>query len=167
MKTLLLMRHGKSSWKETKVKDHERPLNKRGQKSVPRMGELIKEAELVPQVILSSSAVRARQTAELLAPACGFTGEVQYFDSLYMAEPEAVIKRLRKLPDDVERVLVIGHNPGLEALVQMLSRRIESLPTASIAYFSLPIDTWKDFKKDIEAETMDIWRPKELDTDQE
>ena len=125
MKTLLLMRHGKSSWKDTKMKDRERPLNKRGRKSVPRMGELLKEAELVPQVIYSSSAVRARQTAEALVTACGFTGEVEYLDSFFMAEAEVYPKRLRKLPDDIERVMVIGHNPGLEALMQILKKKDE------------------------------------------
>jgi phosphohistidine phosphatase len=164
MKTLLLMRHGKSSWKDTKVKDRERPLNKRGRKNVSRMGELLKEAELVPQVIYSSSALRARQTAEALVTACGFTGEVEYQDSFYMAEPGVYLKRLRKLPDDIERVLVIGHNPGLEALMQILSGKVEALPTASIAYLSLPINSWKELYDDSKGELIDIWRPKEIDS---
>jgi phosphohistidine phosphatase len=163
MKTLLLMRHGKSSWKETKLKDRERPLNKRGRKSVSRMGELLKEAELVPQVIYSSSAIRARQTVEALVTACGFTGEVEYLDSFYMAEPEVYLKRLRKLPDDIERIMLIGHNPGLEALMQILSGRVEALPTASIAYLSLPISSWKDSYVDTKAELIEVWRPKEID----
>ncbi len=164
MKSLLLMRHGKSSWKEPKMKDHERPLNKRGRKSVSRMGELIIEAELIPQVIYSSSAVRARQTAEALVTTLGFTGEVEYLDSFYMAEPEVILKRLRKLPEGIERVLVIGHNPGLEALMQILSGTVEALPTAAIAYLSLPISFWKDLYEDTQCELIEVWRPKEIDT---
>jgi phosphohistidine phosphatase len=163
MKTLLLMRHAKSSWKEPKMKDRERPVNKRGRKTTPRMGELLKEAELVPQVIYSSSAVRARQTVEMLISACGFTGDIKYFDSFYMAEPEVYLKRLRKLPDDIERVMVIGHNPGLEALMQILSGKVEALPTASIAYLSLPITNWKDLYEDTKGELIEVWRPKEIE----
>jgi phosphohistidine phosphatase len=162
MKTLLLMRHAKSSWKEPKLKDRERPLNKRGRKTAPRMGELIKEKELIPQLILSSSAVRARQTAEIVVASGGCTCEVKYLDSFYMGEPDDYLKQLRKLPDSIERVLVIGHNPGLEALMQILSGKVVALPTAAIAYITLPIDYWKNLYEDTKGELNEVWRPKEL-----
>jgi len=162
MKTLLLMRHAKSSWKDTKLEDIKRPLNKRGRKTAPRMGELLKEAELVPQTILSSTALRARQTAEAVAEKMEYIGEIIYVDDFYMAEPPAYIKRLKKLPAHFERVLVIGHNPGLEALMQTLCGQVEALPTGSIAYLSLPIKEWGEMSGEVHGELIDLWRPKEL-----
>ncbi len=162
MKTLLLMRHAKSSWKDTGVADHERPLNKRGRSDAPRMGQLLCDRELVPQVILSSSAARARQTAEALIKTSGFQGEISYLDRLYLAEADEYISALRELPDTIERVMVIGHNPGLESLLQMLSGRIESLPTAVIAHLVLPISQWSELNAETDGELVEIWRPKDL-----
>lgn len=162
MKTILLMRHGKSSWKESDLADHERPLNKRGLRDAPRMGMILCERELIPQQILSSTAVRARQTAEAVAQASEYTGEVTYLDRLYMAEVEEYIETLRELPDTIERAMIIGHNPGIETLLQVLSGRIESLPTAVIAHIVVPIKHWSELNADINGELVDIWRPKEI-----
>jgi phosphohistidine phosphatase len=98
MKTLLLMRHAKSSWKHHELIDHERTLNKRGKKDAPLMGKLILEKELVPQLILSSSAVRAQLTAEAIVETVNYTGAVELVDSFYMAEPNTYLEKLRKLP---------------------------------------------------------------------
>ncbi len=162
MKTILLMRHAKSSWKEAKLPDHERPLSKRGHKDAPRMGMILCDQELIPQRILSSTALRALQTAESVIQASGFQGEVVHLDRLYMAEADEYIAVLRELPDDIERVMVIGHNPGLETLLQMLSGRIESLPTAVIAHLVLPIQHWTELSAETNGELVDIWRPKEI-----
>jgi phosphohistidine phosphatase len=162
MKTLLLMRHAKSSWKIKDIPDHERPLTKRGRKDAPRIGSLLADQELVPQLILSSSALRARQTAELVAETSGYTEEVLSQDRLYMAEVEEYFSILHGLSDNIERVMVIGHNPGIETLLQVLSNRIESLPTAVLAHIVLPLDEWQDLNKDVQGELIQIWRPKEL-----
>lgn len=162
MKTLLLMRHAKSSWKDDKLADKERPLNKRGKHDAPMMGQLLIEHELVPQRILSSSALRARQTAESIAETAQYDGDVTYMDELYMAEPESYIDALRELPNEVERVMVIGHNPGLEMLLQLLSGQIQAMPTAVIAHVALPIDHWSQLSIDTPGELVDIWRPKEI-----
>lgn len=162
MKTLLLMRHAKSSWKDKKLPDEQRPLTKRGRRDAPRMGQLLVDRELTPQRILSSSALRARQTAELVAESAGFNGEVDYYPQLYMAEPPEYLAVLRGLPDELERVMIIGHNPGLETLLQVLSNRIESLPTAVLAHLVLPIDSWASLDGETNGELVEIWRPKEL-----
>jgi phosphohistidine phosphatase len=162
MKTLLLMRHAKSSWKIKNIPDHERPLNKRGRRDAPRMGQLLQDRELVPQLILSSSALRARQTAELVAETAGYSAEILFRDDLYMAEAEGYIHALHEVPDTIERVMLIGHNPGLETLLQLLSNRIESLPTAVLAHLVLPIDQWDILNSTVEGELIEIWRPKEL-----
>ena len=161
MKTLLLMRHAKSSWKDTELSDNERPLNKRGKKDAPYMGEMLKEKELVPQLILSSTAVRARQTTELVAAACGFVGDVVYLDSYYLAEPDAYLAGLSTQSDDLERIMIVGHNPGLEGLLQILSGRIEALPTGTIAYLSLPVTSWHGLQHDTEGELLELLLPAE------
>jgi len=162
MKTLLIMRHGKSSWKHKELKDHERPLSKRGVRDSLKMGELLLQRELVPQLILVSTAVRTKETAKLLVEASGFQGETIALDSLYLAEAEEYLHDLLTLPNEIERVMIIGHNPGLEALLQILSGRIEALPTGVVAYISLPINHWSEVHNKIEGELVELWRPKEL-----
>jgi phosphohistidine phosphatase len=163
MKTLLLMRHAKSSWKDDKLKDRKRPLSKRGKRNAPQMGKLMQEKELIPQLILSSPALRAKETAELFAEASGYQGEIRYEDDLYMAEADEILDALKDLPADLERVMVIGHNPGLESILPMLTKHVEALPTAAIAYLSLPIDSWHDLGKKTHAELIQLWRPKEIE----
>lgn len=166
MKTLLLMRHAKSSWKDSGLKDHERPLNKRGHHDAPLMGQVLVDRELLPQKILCSSAVRARQTAEALREAAGYPSEIDYLDRLYMAEVDEYLNVLRELPDDLERVMVIGHNPSMETVLQLLSGQIEALPTAVIAHLVLPISQWSQLNSNTEGELIEIWRPKELRDDE-
>ena len=162
MKTLLLMRHAKSSWKHPDNPDHDRPLNKRGKKDAPLMGHLIKDKELVPQCILCSTAKRATETSEIVIKSSGFEGKVDYLDSLYMAEPNVYLESLQTLPDEIERVMVIGHNPGLEGLLQIISGRVESLPTSSIAHIILPVNQWKDLNLDTEGELVENISPEDL-----
>jgi phosphohistidine phosphatase len=161
MKTLLLMRHAKSSWKDEQMADHDRPLNKRGLREAPIMGEMLRDKELVPQQILSSSALRAVSTAEVVSKETGYKGTIDALDSLYLAEPQAYIDALTALPDTLERVLVIGHNPGLETLLQLLSGHAEPMSTASVAYLSLPIKTWKELEGKSEGELVQLWRIEE------
>lgn len=161
MKSLLCMRHGKSSWKDTSLPDHERPLKKRGRKDSARIGSLLKETDLIPDVILSSTAKRARQTAEILMEELGFDGQFEFLDPLYMAEPETLFQVIRSLPD-VSCVMIIGHNPGLETLVQILTDEINSLPTAALAQIELPIDEWQQLDLETYGELKNLWRPKDL-----
>lgn len=162
MKTLLIMRHGKSSWKHKELEDHERPLSKRGLRDSRLMGEVIHEKELIPQVILVSSSVRTTQTAQILCESIGYQGEVTPLDSLYLAENDGYIAELKKLPDSIERAMVIGHNPGLEYLLQELSGQIAALSTSVIAFVSLSIDHWADLDDKSSGDLIEIWYPKEL-----
>jgi phosphohistidine phosphatase len=128
MKTLLILRHAKSSWKDAELEDHDRPLNKRGEHDAPRMGHLLREEDLVPDLILSSTAKRARKTAEAVAEASGYTGEVELIPELYGGGPEAYLETLHNLPGENLRVLVVGHNPDLEELVEMLTGKRSACP---------------------------------------
>jgi len=161
MKTVLLMRHAKSSWKDSKLADMERPLNKRGKKDAPMMGKILRDKELTPQRIFCSPAVRTRQTAEAIVEKSHFKGQVEYVDPFYLAEPDVYLTSLQQLPDDMERVMLIGHNPGLEGLVQILSRQVESLPTSAIAHIVLPIKHWTELNADSEGDLVEILRPRD------
>jgi phosphohistidine phosphatase len=162
-KTLLILRHAKSSWKNEKLKDFDRPLKHRGEEAAKVIGKVLVVAELVPQVILSSPAQRAKQTAELVVAESKFKGELKFVDSFYMGEPENYIKALKELPDEIERVMVVGHNPGLEALLQLLDGKVNSLTTGSLAYLVLDIKHWTDLTKATVGELISFWEPDEID----
>jgi phosphohistidine phosphatase len=163
MKTILLMRHAKSTWKGHTLVDLERPLNERGALNARRAAEMLCARELVPQLILCSHAVRARQTAELVAEGTGYEGSIQTLNSFYMAEPEIYLGALSILPDELERVLIVGHNPGLEGLVQQFSKQIISLPTASVAYMALPLRSWRELNPEVEGELLELIVPEKLE----
>jgi phosphohistidine phosphatase len=162
MKTLLLLRHGKSRWDRRGVADHERALKRRGKRDAERIGRLLAERRLVPDRVLSSTAKRARATARRLAKGCDYQGEVELHPELYMGDPPDYFDVLRWLPDDAERVLVIGHNPGLEELIEHVTGKQEPLPTGGLAQVALPIDRWTDIGERIRGELVELWRPKEL-----
>lgn len=162
MKTLFLLRHAKSSWKDGDLSDHDRPLNKRGKSDAPRMGELMVKEELHPDLIISSSAKRTRKTTELLVEKAGFDPEIMYERDLYAAWPDAYIETLNVLPDQYERVMVVGHNPGLEELLEILTDEFERMPTATLAVISLPIVSWRELSIETRGELVSIYRPKEI-----
>ena len=162
MKKLLILRHAKSSWKQANLADHDRPLNKRGKRDAPRMGRLLANEEIIPDLIISSSAKRAQKTTKLVAEESGFEGEIIYERDLYAAWPEAYIETLSITPDKFDTVMVVGHNPGLEDLLEILTGEMERMPTAALALVSLPIDNWRDLSFETKGELSNLWLPKEL-----
>ncbi len=162
MKTVLILRHAKSSWREAGLADHERPLNKRGKRDAPRMGRLLREEDLVPDLIISSSAVRARKTAQLVIEASGYDGELRLARELYAAEPEAYLEVLQILPETVTSVMVVGHNPGLEELLELLSGDWQRLPTAALAQVALELDAWQDLSEETQGNLVNLWLPRQL-----
>jgi phosphohistidine phosphatase len=162
MKLVLILRHAKSSWKDTGISDHSRPLNQRGKKAAPLMGQLLFQEDLVPDVILSSTARRAKDTAGLVADASGFDGEVHYLESFYHAESSDYLDALSSLPSDINTAMIVGHNPGLEMLLEMLTGQDERLPTAALALIQLPIQLWSQLTDEAEGELLDLWLPRAL-----
>ena len=162
MKKLLILRHAKSSWNHPHLADHDRPLNQRGQAAAPWMGQLLYEEDLVPDVILSSTARRARDTADLVAEASGFAGELVLLESLYHAGPDDYLAALETLPDEVELVMVVGHNPGMEILLEDLTGESERMPTAALALVHLPVKHWSDLTEEINGTLRGFWTPREL-----
>jgi phosphohistidine phosphatase len=162
MKTLLVLRHAKSSWSDPALDDHERPLSTRGRRDGPRMGELVREHGLIPDVVISSDAVRARLTAEAVAETARYAGQILLDRRLYMASPADIRSLLRRVPDKAETVMIVGHNPGLEDLVALLTGERQDLPTAALAQIVLPIDQWRDLTRSTRGTLVGHWRPKEL-----
>jgi phosphohistidine phosphatase len=162
MKTLLLLRHAKSSWKQPELADHDRPLNKRGKGTAPVMGALLQDEDLIPDLILCSSAVRAHTTALLVAKACTYEGEIKKTRKLYMAEPEDYVEVLRQVAEKHACVLVVGHNPGLEMLIEALTGEAMAMPTAALAQVELFLKRWRDLDLNTECKLVNVWRPKEL-----
>lgn len=156
------MRHAKSSRDDLSLEDHDRPLNERGEKDAPRMGELLRIEKLTPQVILSSPARRARDTAVAAAKTSKFKGEIELVPGFYAASPDAFWQALSGLPDSVERVMLVGHNPDLEELVHNLTRETVAMPTAAVAWIELPLEHWGDFEPGLTGKLVKVWRPKEL-----
>ena len=161
MKTLLLLRHAKSSWKEGNLPDHERPLTKRGKKEAPKVGEYLKENGLVPDLILSSTARRALDTARAVAETSGFEGDVELYQDLYMSEPPTYLDVLRCMPDTAARVLLVGHNPTAENLLALLTDVNEHMATAALAVIDLPITTWEELNEATDARLHTLWTPRE------
>jgi phosphohistidine phosphatase len=163
MKTLLLLRHAKSSWKDADLDDHDRPLNKRGKRDAPRMGQLLAEEKLLPELIVCSTARRARKTAEHVIHASGYRGETRMTADLYDATGSQLRQFVESLPDAASRVLLIGHNPGLEELLEGLIGQYVPLSTAALAHVELQGQTWHDLAADSPARLIKVWQPRELE----
>lgn len=147
MKELLIMRHGKSYWGNPALDDFERPLKKRGIRAAGFMGKKVGELSLSPDVILSSPAVRARETTNLFMDHCNCHPEVQWLEDIYYQDELRVLSHIQKLPDSYQRAMVVGHNPTLENLGNLfISKGIVNLklPTAALLYITFDINHWKD-----------------------
>ncbi|MES1178450.1 MAG: histidine phosphatase family protein [Myxococcales bacterium] len=160
MKTLLVLRHGKAAQEEA-GSDRDRPLTQRGKRAAEMVGHLLRDDDLVPDRVICSSAERARDTARRVAAAAKFGRVIDELDELYLAEPEAYITAVRQLSGDAERVLVVGHNPGLEALALILTGEPVALPTAGLAVCSLPIASFADLTLQVRGNLTRFVRPKE------
>jgi phosphohistidine phosphatase len=162
MKTLLILRHAKSSWKKPDLPDHDRPLNKRGKNEAPKVGQYLKENDLVPDLILCSTARRAMETAQAVADACGFEGTVDAHKDLYLSEPSIYLDILRCLPDEARRVMVVGHNPAVEELLTMLTEVDEHLTTSALAVIDLPISSWEELNEATDGKLQILWVPRQV-----
>jgi phosphohistidine phosphatase len=152
MKTILLLRHAKSDWSDPGLPDFDRPLAKRGLKDAPYMGEVLALFDCVPDKILASPALRARQTTEMVAQACGYKESIQWEDSFYGGNSEDLMVALQHLPNSMERAMLVGHNPTMEeTAATLLSMTVYSewneawsirIPTAGLICLEVDITDW-------------------------
>ncbi len=162
MKILLILRHAKSSWKNPGLADINRPLNKRGKRDAPRIGMLLREQDLVPDIILSSPAVRARKTALAVSMESGAESDIEIHDDFYPGDPYSFLESLTAMSDQINKALIVAHNPGLEAFLDVLTGESARMPTSALAHISLPIDTWHELTDEVDGILVDFWRVKEL-----
>ncbi len=161
MKTLYILRHAKSSWEYPQLSDFERPLNKRGNKAAPLIGSVMAEKGYIPEFVLSSPAERAKQTSGLIREAAGIETDVVFENAIYDASTNALFNLVSTFDDSYNSAMVVGHNPGFEGLVQILSGRYERMPTAALAVVNLDIDSWSELTP-AAGEIAEVLRPKEL-----
>jgi phosphohistidine phosphatase len=148
MKTLILVRHAKSSWDNPSLADHDRPLNERGLRDVVTMGQRLVQRGVKPDLLLSSPATRAITTAEHLAKAMGIKRkEIVVIDRLYEASPDDLLAVIQELSDKPDRVMLVAHNPGLAELANHLASEITDMPTCAIAEFTFAMASWSDIGK--------------------
>ena len=167
-KTLLIMRHAKSSWKQPGLTDYQRPLNKRGLADTPRMAEFLLAQQLVPQHIFHSSANRTTTTAGILVKQfrtldSNVTPTVSSHEELYLARWQVYVELLaQQFAADHDIAMVLGHNPGVEDLVEALTGQYVTMPTAAIAHCSIEIDSWQQISGSSKKKTKlnDLWTPK-------
>lgn len=155
MKTLIVLRHAKSGWDDPGLRDFDRPLNAKGQRAARLMGQTLASLGLRFDHVIASSAVRVRETIDDFGRGYGDLTPPEWDKTLYLASADTLIDHVHALPDTASRVLLVGHNPGLEDLVLMLtpddgagSRDAveEKFPTASVAEIDLAVERWADAK---------------------
>ncbi|MBA2379923.1 MAG: histidine phosphatase family protein [Blastocatellia bacterium] len=160
MKKLFILRHAKSSWDTPDISDFERPLNDRGLSTAPFMGELLAGKGIAPDKIISSPAKRALYTAMLIRESAGLNTEISYDDRVYEASPQTLRQVVSELPEGLGSVMLVGHNPGIEGLIRMLSGETHTMPTAAFAELSLNIEHWSEVAPDC-GKLLQIIRPKD------
>ena len=142
MKNLLLMRHAKSSWKDTSLPNHQRPLKQRGKTDALRIGELLRKQGVIIDVILCSTAKRAMATAKGFLKKYTFEGDIFHIDDLYNASHETFITLLNQLPDTAKTAMIIGHNPEMDYFLEVICNEYEHMTTATVAHIELPVEQW-------------------------
>jgi phosphohistidine phosphatase len=172
VKTLYLMRHAKSSWDDPRLADEDRPLTARGHKAADRMARYMKGAGFVPSVVLCTSALRARETLELLRPVLSKETTVKIEPRLYSASSKELLTRIKRLSPTATSVLLIGHNPAMQDLTLGLVSKTrkfktirEKFPTGALAVLAADVDEWRHLEPG-KASLVDFVTPKKLEARQ-
>jgi len=160
MKTLFILRHAKSSWDNANLADFDRPLNKRGLETAPLVGETIRKNKFQVDSIICSPAKRAEQTAVLVKETARIEADIRFDDRIYEASPHQLLEIASELDDEIESAMFVGHNPGLEGLLKMLTQKVEAMPTAALAVVDLKIESWKEIHIDC-CNLRTVIRPKD------
>jgi len=154
MKKIILVRHAKSAWNNPFLNDHDRPLAERGIADAPIMATRLKNRGIIPDFILSSTALRAVETAKITAKILGYSNdEIQLEKSLFHASPNQLLKIIRMKNYSADTLLVFGHNPGFNDLILYLGGDLDNLPTSGQFGFKLISDHWSD----LSPENAEVW----------
>ena len=153
-KELFVVRHAKSSWDDPTISDHDRPLNERGLRNAPDMGSRLSDREVLPDVLISSTALRARTTAEIIADSMNFPKDQIVFDrALYHASATELQEYIGGLNDAHTSVMLFGHNPGMTSLVSHLfGLALDNLPTCGVVYLQFSTESWGEASRSMPCE---------------
>ena len=162
MRTLYLLRHAKSSWKDESLVDFERPLAGRGRRACETIAGLIRSEQIEFDLLLSSTAVRARETIERIRQMAKLRNELRFDERIYEASTDRLLEVISQIENDRKNVLLIGHNPGFEELLQLLTGDAERVPTACLVKIKFKISKWSEVGAN--QGTLEwIVRPKDLE----
>ena len=147
-KLLYLVRHAKSSWSDRSLSDRDRPLNKRGRRSAPDMGRRLAAQDHLPELIISSPAKRAFSTARKIAKELGYDrSEIMKDEGLYFSGTGGMLEFLENLDDGYQKVMIVGHNPAMTTLLNILSgSSIDNMPTCAVAVIDYPMASWSELR---------------------
>ncbi|NPA44591.1 MAG: histidine phosphatase family protein [Chlorobi bacterium] len=160
MKKIMIMRHAKSDWADSSMRDFDRPLNKRGKLAAPIMGKEIKKRDLSPDLIISSPALRAKMTAEAVAENTNYNKNIVWDESFYFGYTNEIIQKIKKVDESFEKVIIFGHNPTWSAIAEKLSGEYFNMKTADLVVLEYD-GKWKDLK-DYSCKVVSYISPKEL-----
>ena len=162
MKYLYLIRHAKSSWKDSSLDDHDRPLNRRGQRDAPMMGKRLRHRAIKPDLMLSSTALRGVKTAQALAEEIGYPEqEINYQKALYHASPSGILSQISQIHDQHQTLFLIGHNPSMTDLADQLTyANIDNIVTCGVYALALNIGSWSQIRADGKASRLFYDYPK-------
>lgn len=160
MKTLFILRHAKSSWSDPSLSDFDRPLNERGSRTAPFMGKLMRKNSFNPKVILSSPALRAKETAIAVKKSGEFGAPLHFEPRIYEAGPEDLRQVVADLDEAYASAMLVGHNPGVEGLIGFLTGKIEPMPTAALAVISMDTKRWTEVDYHC-GKLLAVYRPKD------
>jgi phosphohistidine phosphatase len=168
VRTVFLLRHGKSSWSDSAIADIDRPLAPRGERASRRIARYMRRKKIRPALVLCSPSVRTRQTLEAIQPSLAKGCAVEFVPQLYAASEQDLLERLRALPESVSSVMLVGHNPGLHDLALALASRgaelpqlEEKFPTGALATLVVHRESWAALSPG-DAELVDYVVPRQL-----
>ncbi len=148
MKKLYIIRHAKSSWNNMEIDDFHRGLNKRGRLNAPMMAERLKKRNVIPDIILSSSASRAKKTAKIIADGIGYSKKIKFNDELYDVLPSVLHRKIKSIKNKHTKAFLIGHNPELNMIAEDFVDFNQNIVTCGILEIEFDCDSWREICKD-------------------
>jgi phosphohistidine phosphatase len=144
MRILYLLRHAKSSWKDDTLSDFDRPLKGRGRRAAEQMGQVLAEEKLKSPLVISSPAVRARETTELVLESAGFKLQPRFDERIYEADVRTLLEVARSIPDSSDTAILVGHNPGFENLLSYFTGDNRHMSTCALARIEFDVRRWSE-----------------------
>jgi phosphohistidine phosphatase len=159
MKSLIVLRHGKAE-NPGGVADFDRSLAGRGTRDAVRVGEVLAERDLMPDLIVTSTANRAQSTASLVAEGCNYSSEIIPADDLYLPTQSHILSTVRDIPEQHLRVVIVGHNPGFGMFAMKFGNDVDQFPTCAWAHIGFDVEFWGEVTETTKSEGLDFWYPK-------